>query len=131
MRGLGRYWLPALAAVLVVVSFGGGSAFAVDVQHGIAFTKGCTSPVKIGDQYRCSFTIQNLPTVDQALDTLEIFGLEDTVQSAGGPVSSGPIFGSVQLTVSGGASCTAAAGNGTAATPYSGATSCLLPTGSS
>ena len=65
------------------------------MQHGIGFTKGCASPVKIGDPYSCSFSIRN--NLDEAEDTLTINGLVDVVHSSGGNVSSGNIFSTVKL----------------------------------
>ena len=45
----------------------------VDVQHGIAFTKGCASPTQIGQPYACTYSIRNV--TDEAHDTLTINGL--------------------------------------------------------
>src|SRR5512146_1286882 len=74
------------------------------IQHGIGFTKGCVSPTKIGDPYQCSYGIRNV--LDEAQDTLTISGLVDVVHSSAGDVSSGNMFSSLRLTVSGGATCT-------------------------
>jgi hypothetical protein len=98
------------------------------LQHGIAFTKGCTSPTVVGDPYQCSYTVRNI--LDTAHDTLTIKGLVDTVHSSGGDVNSGNVIGAVQITVAGGATCVGGAGTGTIADPYVGVTSCTLPFGS-
>src|SRR5829696_802254 len=113
------------AATLVALGISPGIALALDVQHGIGITKGCTSPTKIGDPYACSYTVRNI--LDEAEDTLTIDSLVDVVHAASGDVNSGNIIGAVQITVANGATCAAAAGNGTAATPYTGVTSCTLP----
>jgi hypothetical protein len=103
-------------------------------QHGISFTKGCASPTQVGQPYACTYTIQN--NVDGARDTLRITGLDDTVLSAGGPVSSGNAFSSLRFEI--GAftpgfntppTCNGT-GTGTAGDPFMNATSCTLPFGS-
>jgi hypothetical protein len=99
-----------------------------DVQHGISFTKGCTSPTSIGQPYSCSYTVRN--NIDDAGDTLTISGLVDTVHAQGGDSSSGNVFGSLSMTGTGGASCTGGTGNGTSGSPWNGATFCTLPFGS-
>ena len=44
MRSLKRLGVSLAAAMLVAIASGPGTAFAADdVQHGIGFTKGCTS----------------------------------------------------------------------------------------
>ena len=101
---------------------------AADVQHGISFTKGCSSPTTVGAPYSCSYTVQN--NLDEAQDTLSFKGLVDTVHSAGGNISSGQLIGAVQITTTGGATCVAASGDGSVATPYQGVSSCRLPFGS-
>src|SRR4051812_31072380 len=125
------------ATMLVALTVAPGITLAApDVQHGIGFTKGCTSPTKVGDPYSCSYTVRNV--LDEAEDTLTIDSLVDTVHSAGGDVNSGNIIGSVQITTTtlpggltpSGSSCVAAAGSGTTADPYTGVTSCTLPFGS-
>src|SRR5438874_2098239 len=91
--------------------------------HGVAFSKGCVSPVQVGGPYTCEFQIQN--TVDTAQDSLRVTGLSDTVSSALGDVSSGNILATVGLVFSGSVSCSGGSGAGTAADPYVGATQCL------
>ena len=124
----------SLVAVLVGVTLalGATSATAQEVtQHGISFTKGCTSPTAIGQAYSCSYSIRN--NVDDAQDTLTINGLTDVVHSAGGDVNSGNVFGSLQLIGTlGTPSCPGATGTGTALDPWRapGLTSCTLPFGS-
>jgi hypothetical protein len=107
------------------------------VNHGITFTKGCTSPTQIGAPYSCTYSVRNI--VDDAEDTLTIDGLVDTVQAAGGNVSSGNAFSSLKLNVgtflpgfSTPPSCPGATGTGTVADPWRapGLTTCILPFGS-
>jgi hypothetical protein len=80
------------------------SASAADF-HGIAFTKGCQTPVNVGDPYECGYQILNV--VDSAHDTLTISSIVDTVNSAGGAVTSGNLLDltGATLTLTGGASC--------------------------
>jgi hypothetical protein len=120
-------------ATLVVLAFSlvGASVASAqeEVQHGISFTKGCTSPVNVGAPYSCTFTVRN--NIDDAHDTLTIHSLSDTVHAASGDVVSGNIFGSLKLDNGGtSATCTAAGGSGSAANPWHGATVCTLPFGS-
>ena len=83
MFGIGGLVVAATAVVLLTGV--ASAATAADVQHGISFTKGCASPTQIGQPYACTYSIRN--NVDEAQDTLTISGLNDTVHSAGGPVS--------------------------------------------
>jgi hypothetical protein len=127
MKGLRL--LPAMAGLACLLVLGAGQARADDVQHGIGFTKGCTSPVSVGGPYSCSYTVRNI--LDGAGDTLTITGLADVVHSAGGDVASGNMLGVVQLDNGGTtATCAAASGTGTPGNPWLGATSCTLPFGS-
>src|SRR5215212_619512 len=139
MRGLGRRHRYLSAAIFVAgiaaMISGVAGAVALDnpVQHGLSVTKGCTSPVKIGDAYTCSFSIRNV--LDAAHDTMTVTGLVDTVHASGGDVSSGDLFSSLKLEfVQGTAvappSCIGGSGAGTDASPYTGATKCTLPFGS-
>ena len=48
--------------------------------HGIAFAKGCESPVNVGGQYTCGFAVAN--NIDQAADTLTVTSIVDTVHAA-------------------------------------------------
>src|SRR4051812_44827117 len=124
--------------VLAVAGMGGGAAFAIDVQHGIVVTKGCFSPTQIGQPYSCTYTVRN--SNDDAQDTLTIESLVDLVHSAGGDVSSGNVLSKLSLTVgpfspagfNSPPTCTGPTmtGNGSAATPWVGATQCTLPFGS-
>ena len=98
------------AALTVAVALGLGLVFGVQAApaadfHGIAFTKGCDTPVKIGDPYQCAYQILNV--VDTAHDTLTISSIVDTVSSAGGAVTSGNLLDltGATLTFTGGASC--------------------------
>ena len=114
-----------------------GSASALDVVHGIGFTKTCASMTNIGDPYECSYVVQN--TIDAAHDTLTVNGLVDVVHSAGGDQSSGNVFSLFKIdnctTASGActqssATCTGGSGTGTRLSPWVGVTSCTLPFGS-
>ncbi|HXL44340.1 MAG TPA: hypothetical protein VN960_09815, partial [Gaiellaceae bacterium] len=81
--------------------------------------------MKIGDPYTCQLQILNL--VDTAQDTLKVSGFSDVVHAAGGDVASGNLMPTTGLVFTGAVSCTGGSGAGTAADPYVGATSCLLP----
>jgi hypothetical protein len=120
----------ALVAVAVTLTIGAATGTAQGpVNHGISFTKGCASPTQVGQPYSCTYTIRN--GVDDAQDTLSITGIEDTVLSAGGPVSSGNVFGQLRFVAAEGTpTCTGGTGTGTPADPFINATSCLLPFGS-
>src|SRR5262249_41087542 len=93
------YWglLATATALLVAAGVGGGAAYAADVQHGIAVTKGCNSPTAIGQPYSCTYVIRN--TIDEAQDTLTVHSLVDVVHASGGDVSSGDVFSSLSLTI--------------------------------
>jgi hypothetical protein len=122
--------LLGLSVVATALVFGAGNASAAF--HGIGVTKGCTSPVKIGDQYTCSVQIQNI--VDTGHDTLRVTGLTDVVHSAGGDVPGGVppnMLASTGLVFGGAVTCSGGSGAGTSADPYLGATSCLMPFGTS
>ena len=111
--------------------------FGSEVQHGIGFLKGCTSPTAVGQPYTCAFSVQNV--LDEANDTLTINSLTDTVHAAGGDVGGAtnilPLVRVTTLTappnpVQSGATCAAASGDGSLAAPYTGVTMCTLPPGS-
>jgi hypothetical protein len=106
-----------------------GTSGAIAAFHGVAQTKGCTSPTKIGDPYTCSAQILNV--VDTGGDTVRVSDLSDVVHSAGGDVTPGSIFASTGLVFTGAVACVGGSGAGTSADPYIGATSCLLPFGTS
>ncbi len=127
MRLFGWRGLLGLVVVTTAMTFGVGTASAAF--HGIGVTKGCVSPVKINAPYACSVQILNV--VDTGHDTVRVTGLSDTVNSAGGPVPSGNILNQIGLVFSGAVTCTGGGGAGTSGSPYVGATSCLLPFGSS
>src|SRR5215213_5735765 len=127
-----RYLTVLVAAASVAAVYGAAGALAdVEVTHGISVTKGCVSPVKIGDAYSCSFTIRNI--TDDAEDTLTIDSIVDVVhafpQPGAGDVDSGNILSSSKLELLNGATCVGGSGAGTAASPYVGATQCTLPFG--
>lgn len=111
----------------------------VEVPHTISFAKSCTSPTAIGDQYQCSYMVQN--TTDEAQDTLTVTGIRDVVHASSGDQDSGNALSFLQIDncttdtgacTQSAASCTGAAlfGTGTRADPWVGATSCTLPFGS-
>ena len=133
MHGLGVLrGLSGLVVVAALLTFGLTGASAVDVQHGIGFTKGCASPTAIGQPYTCSFGVTNI--LDEAHDTLTINSLIDVVHASGGDVGSGTnILPSVRITtltlggLQSGATCSGGSGDGSLATPYMGVTSCTLP----
>ena len=102
-----------------------------EVQHGIGFTKGCVSPVSVGAQYTCSFTVRNV--VDEAEDTLTIVSIVDVVHAASGDVNSKNFLSAASIDNAGtSATCSGSSlsGTGSAGNPWVGATSCTLPFGS-
>ena len=125
-RFIGWRALVVLGALITALSFGTVKAQAA---HGVAQTKQCESPTKIGDAYRCSGQILNV--VDTGHDTIKVTGLSDTVHSSAGEVATGGILSTTGLIFSGAVSCTGGSGAGTAGSPYLGATSCTMPFGSS
>ncbi len=92
------------AALACGLFFGIQTALAADF-HGIGFTKGCQTPVDVGQPYECAYQVLNV--VDTAHDTLTITSIVDTVHSAGGDVSSGNLLDltGATLTLTGGATC--------------------------
>ncbi len=112
---------------VIAVSMVIGTSSASAAFHGIAVSKGCTSPVEIGDPYTCAVQIKNI--VDTGHDTLRVTGLSDVVHSAGGDVATGNILASTGLIFTGAVSCSGGSGTGTPGDPYLGATECLLPFG--
>ena len=61
--------LAVLGAAVVLLVVGSGEASAQEVQHGIGFLKGCTSPTAVGQPYTCAFSVQNV--LDEANDTFD------------------------------------------------------------
>jgi hypothetical protein len=123
----------SILLLVALMSLAFSSTALAQGQHGIGLTKGCDSPVVIGDPLFCEYTISN--TLDTgngtagSADTLTVTNLMDTV-CTGGIVggnctsknaqpapSSGPILDLVTMTLNGGATC-----NGTQ-------TLCTLPPG--
>src|SRR5262245_29161751 len=121
-------WRTAIGVICVMLlTFGAGSATAAPT-HGIAFVKGCDSPVVVGSPFQCSYQVLNV--ADTAQDSLTITGLSDQVHSAGGDVNSGNILPALQLIFSSpSVTCVGGSGAGTQASPRVGATSCTLPFG--
>src|SRR5580765_3805072 len=96
----------SLGVLVVFLAVGSTGAVAQSaVQHGIGFTKGCTSPTKVGDPYSCTWTVRNV--IDEAQDTLTISQIVDTVHAASGDVTSSTILDAATVTPTLGASCTA------------------------
>src|SRR3954453_18035914 len=127
MQSLKRFGVMLAAATLIALTFGPAVALADDVTHGIGFTKGCTSPTKIGATGTCSYTVRN--NLDDAGDTLTINSLVDTVNADSGDLGSGEIIGPVKIVAILGATCVASSGDGSVGNPYTGVTSCTLPAG--
>jgi hypothetical protein len=126
--GVGRLGLALCLLSMVAVL-----PAAVEAQlpiHGIGFSKGCASPLNVGDAYSCVFAAQNTSVTDTALDTLTFNSIVDVVHSGTGDKSSGNILAQLHVgAITGGASCNASgAATGPAAT---GNTLCTLPSGSS
>src|SRR5580765_3982690 len=106
-----RRWVSGLVTGLLVagvfVAFGvSGASAQGNVQHGIGFTKGCTSPTKVGDPYSCTWTVRNV--IDEAHDTLTITQIVDTVHAASGNQTNSTILDAAAVAPSAGATCTAA-----------------------
>ena len=70
----------ALACILAIV--GSGSASTAELQHGISFAMGCSSPTGVGGSVSCSYSIVNV--ADEANETLTIDGLEQVVHAQTG-----------------------------------------------
>ena len=125
MNIIRRFTAALATAALIALAVAPAAVLADDVQHGIGLTKGCASPVKIGDPYTCAYSVRNI--LDEAQDTLTINSLVDVVHAAGGDVNSGNIIGSVRINADGGATCTATGGDGSIGNPYTGVSECSLP----
>src|SRR5689334_10416944 len=99
MRGLLRLTAClALAFALLGVGSGQASDF-----HGVAFLKGCATPVPVGVPMSCTARIMN--TLDSTHDTIRVTGLTDVVNGSAGQVNSGNILSTTQLVFSGPVSC--------------------------
>ena len=89
-RRRGVTWLTGLLVLAVLFVFGVAGAVGSpsdDPQHGISFSKGCTSPREFGEPYRCSYSVSNqLDAVNQAHDTLTFTSITDIVHASGGDV---------------------------------------------
>jgi hypothetical protein len=96
------------------------------VAASIDFAKSCSSPVSVGDPYACRFSIAN-----PLSNTLRISGLSDVVHAVAGDVPTGNVLGSMPLVFTGAVTCSGGIGAGTVASPYLGATDCVLPPGAS
>ena len=97
--------------------------------HGIAFAKGCESPITVGDPYTCVYAVRNLLEVDTAGDTLTFNGLADTVFASPLPVNSGNILPTLTVALyNGGATCVDS-NNVLVPQGGSGAVLCTLPSG--
>ena len=132
--------LLVLGVTAGIIASSGLAVTAVDVQHGIGFTKGCASPTTVYQPYSCTFSIRN--SIDEAQDTLTFNGLSDVVHTATGDVASGNIFTQLKYeiglflpTFSTPPFCTGGVGTGTSADPFRSQpgnplVSCTLPFGS-
>src|SRR5262245_65771102 len=90
-------WLAAGGVMAVCLAVVVGPAMAVDVQHGISVTKGCSSAVTIVSAYSCTYSVRN--NIDEAQDTLTFNSFVDTVHAAGGNVSSGEMFTNLRFEI--------------------------------
>src|SRR6516162_9882540 len=123
-----RRALVGVCAAAALLTFAVGGASAQNFFHGIAFTKGCTSPTNINAALECSYQVLNV--ADTAHDTLTFNSISDQVHSFNGDVNSGNVLGALQLVFSDNTvSCVGGSGAGTMASPYMGATMCTLPFG--
>src|SRR4051812_29969414 len=100
-HSLGGRALLAGSAVPIVLRFSVGGAPPPVPRGGQA--QSCTSPVTIGAAYRCTGQILNV--VDTGHDTIRVSGLSDTVNSAGGAVTTGNILSSTGLVFTGPVNC--------------------------
>jgi uncharacterized repeat protein (TIGR01451 family) len=92
-----------LSMCLVLCCVFAGSVSAIDV-HGISLQKGAESPTEVGSLYLASYTIENDKDTGGGVgDTLEVYGLTDVVNAAGGNASSGNIIALLTWNLSGGA----------------------------
>jgi hypothetical protein len=82
-----RFAVAFATAILVVVSVAPPVALALNENHGIGLSKGCIGATKIGDPYKCSYSITNNTGIDEAGDTLTITSLVDTINRPGSPAS--------------------------------------------
>ncbi len=129
--------LVSAAALAVPTALIGGSAAVATPRHTVTPGKSCgpgnppATTTYVGQPYVCSYSIQD---TDGFHDGMTVSDIDDVVESAGGPVDSGNILGSLQLIFDPGvanpsamASCTGGSGLGTTASPYVGATLCTIP----
>src|SRR4026208_2560516 len=91
----------AVSVLLFGLVIGSGGAVPGPQFHGIAFTKNCQAPTKIGDPYLCAY--QALNVADTAHDTLTFTSIVDQVHAATGNVSIGNILPNLTLHLAGGA----------------------------
>ena len=115
MRLFGWRGLLGLAVVTTAMVFGVGTASAAF--HGIGLTKGCVSPVKIGDPYTCSVQILNV--VDHGARHGSRHRLERQVNSAGGPREFGEHSALHRAGLLRAVTCTGGSGAGTFSDPTS------------
>jgi hypothetical protein len=95
--------LLAVSGLVASVSVSSPSASSQPPLHGIAFLKGCNSPVVIGELYTCDIlTINNVSTNGETVDVLSI---TDIVHAAAGDVFSGELLPTLTLGFAGGAFC--------------------------
>ncbi len=107
----------ALGAVIGMA----GAQSSTDGLHGIGFSKGCTTPSYVNQEYKCAYSVAN--TIDTGnntvADTLTVTSIVDVVHANPSDVTSANLLPLLSLTLAGGATC-----NG-------GQTLCTLPPGAS
>jgi Bacterial Ig-like domain (group 3) len=105
MRGLRMKHLALLAALAVGVTLVLVGSAAAAQAYGVAVSKGCVSPINVGDAYSCTAELDNNNSTSQ--DTVRVTALDDEVDSStGAHVTSIPINSStpglVKLDLGGG-----------------------------
>jgi hypothetical protein len=98
MRVLGRASILTLLAVGLLTAPASADPAPL---HGISFLAGCDGPTYVGDVVPCSVTIANT----RDADTLTITAIVEVVHRVSGDLPSADILPSLQLTLSGGATC--------------------------
>ena len=136
IQGWRSLWLVgALAAAALIVA----SADAESVTYGVSVSKGCNSPVMVGEQFTCFYVFSNTqPSVAApSQDTVSVVGATDSANRNPDPVT-GPdvnILSQLQLVYgadiagAGPVVCNGGSGLGTSASPYVGAHDCTIPYG--
>src|ERR1044071_4105017 len=119
MRGLRVTHVALLAALAVGASLMFVGSAAAQQAYGVAVSKGCVSPINVGDAYTCTAELDNNNSLSQ--DTVRVTSLDDEVDSStGAHTTTIPINSSTP-----GLTLVVEAGNPTPATCD--ATGCTLP----